>query len=266
VSAIPTGINSHGGFVMTAHDYLINVLNGQKMETADLNKLQRLRGEIESNLRNTHGNAPRFYYGGSYGKDTLIKAAFDLDIIMYFPSTDNRSLRDIFNSVHQSLLKAKYIVNPKNVALRLPYDGGFHIDIVPGKAQDSSFQYATLYKNEENSTRQTSLKVHIDSVRKSNAKEIIKLMKLWRLRFNLPWQSFALEQTIIRALDGKSKNDYGTAMWTVLEFIRDNIQNIRLIDPANTNNVIEMPNTLRQQLRNQAANSLAAPDWGKIVW
>lgn len=251
---------------MTAHEYLINVLNSQKMETGDLNTLQRLRGEIEGNLRNVHGSAPRFYYGGSYGKDTLIKDAFDLDIIMYFPSTDYRSLRDIFNSVHQSLLRANYIVKPKNVALRLPYDGGFHIDIVPGKAQDSSFQYATLYKSEENSTRQTSLKVHIDSVRKSNAKEIIKLMKLWRLRFNLPWQSFALEQTVIRALDGKSKNDYGTAMWTVLEFIRDNIMNIRLVDPANTNNIIEVPQMVRQQLRNQAKNALAASNWSQIIW
>jgi hypothetical protein len=251
---------------MTAHEYLVNVLNDQKMLSGELSTLRRLRGEIESNLRRVHGTAPRFYYGGSYGKDTLIREAYDLDIVMYFPSSESRSLRDLFNAVHQSLVNAQYIVKPKNVSLRLPYEGGFHIDIVPGKAQDNSFIYATLYKSEENSTRQTSIKVHIDSVRKSNAREIVKLMKLWRLRNNLPWQSFALEQTVIRALDGKSKDDYGTCMWTVLQFIRDNVLTLRLIDPANTNNVLEIPLTVRQQLSNQAQRSLNADNWGQIVW
>jgi hypothetical protein len=251
---------------MTPHEYLVGVLNNQKMPSNELSTLQRLRGEIEDNLRRVHGSTPRFYYGGSYGKDTLIREAYDLDIVMYFPSTENRSLRDLFYAVHQSLVNAKYIVQPKNVALRLPYQDGFHIDVVPGKAQDSNYQYATLYKSEEGSTRQTSIKVHIDSVRKSDARETIKLMKLWRLRFNLPWQSFALEQTVIKALSSKRKDDYGTSMWTALEFIRDNILSLRLIDPANTNNVIEVSPTVRQQLRSQAMNSLGASNWSQIVW
>src|ERR1051325_4596704 len=142
---------------------------------------------------------------------------------MYFPSSEYRTLRNLFNSVHQSLVQAGYIVQPKNVALRLPYEGGFHIDVVPGKAQDYSFRYATLYKSEEDGTRQTSIKVHIDSVRDSNAREIIKLTKLWRFRHSMPWQSFALEQTVIRALQGKRKDDYGLSFWSVLEFIKNNI-------------------------------------------
>ncbi len=142
---------------MTAHEYLVNILNNQKMQQVELNTLQHLRSQIEASLRLDHGTAPRFYYGGSYGKNTLIRAAYDLDIVMYFPSTDYRSLGDLFRAVHQSLIKANYTVTAKNVALRLPYDGGFHIDVVPGKAQDTTFQYATLYKSEENSTRQTSV-------------------------------------------------------------------------------------------------------------
>lgn len=124
---------------MTPHQYLIGVLNNQKMPTDELNTLKDLRTEIEGNLRLIYGNGPRFYYGGSYGKKTMIQAAYDLDIVMYFPSSEKRTLREMFNSVHESLGDFNYIVEPKNVALRLLYDEGFHIDIVPAKVRWFNF-------------------------------------------------------------------------------------------------------------------------------
>src|SRR5262245_16842064 len=72
------------------------------------------------------GNEPRFYYGGSYGKDTMIREAYDLDIVLYFPHTEGRSLRDLFVATNSALVAARYTVHPKTVALRLPYEGGFH--------------------------------------------------------------------------------------------------------------------------------------------
>jgi Second Messenger Oligonucleotide or Dinucleotide Synthetase domain len=251
---------------MTLHEYLISVLNNQKMRPEDLDTLQRLREEIESALRRVFGSTPRFYYGGSYGKDTLIRESFDLDIVMYFPSTERRTLAELYGAVYRALLDAQYKVTPKNVALRLPYQGGFHIDVVPGKAQDTTYRYATLYKSEENSTRQTSIKIHIDSVRRSGMRDIIKLMKLWRFRHGLDWQSFALEQTVLRALAGKRISDYGTSVWTVLQFIRDNIMTICLVDPANSNNKIEMSPALRAQLLTKASLCLAAHSWNQIIW
>jgi tRNA nucleotidyltransferase (CCA-adding enzyme) len=77
---------------MTQHEYLVSVLDKQKMRTEDMNTLQRLRGQIEDALRSVFGSSPRFYYGGSYGKDTLIRESFDLDIVMYFPSTETRTI------------------------------------------------------------------------------------------------------------------------------------------------------------------------------
>ena len=81
---------------MTPHQYLIGVLNDQKLPTDELNKLKDLRNEIEGNLRSIHGNGPRFYYGGSYWKKTMIQAAYDLDIVMYFPSNEKRTRRCSF--------------------------------------------------------------------------------------------------------------------------------------------------------------------------
>jgi hypothetical protein len=53
---------------VSPHQYLVGVLNDQKMSIDEINILKSLRIEIEGNLRVFHGNGPRFYYGGSYGK------------------------------------------------------------------------------------------------------------------------------------------------------------------------------------------------------
>jgi len=249
---------------MTGHEYLAGVLNSQNMLLKDLNTLRNLRQEIEGVLREEYGSYPRFYYAGSYGKKTMIRASFDLDIVIYFPPTETSTLKTIYNSVHQTLIDADYKVHPKTVSLQLPYEGGFHIDVVPGRAQDNTYQYATLYKNGENSTMQTSIKIHIESVRDS--RDIIKLMKLWRICHSLEWKTFALEQTVLRALEGQRKNDYGRCLIKVFEFIQNNILSIRLVDLANSNNVIEMSQPIRKSVQQAAINAIAAKYWTEVVW
>jgi hypothetical protein len=252
---------------MTPHEYLAGLLQKEVMRQTEVDPLRRLRDEIEGKLRQAYGNAPRFYYGGSFGKDTMIRASYDLDIVIYFPSAERASLQDIFNDVHSKLTQNSYKVQPKTVALRLPYEGGFHVDVVPGRAQDHTYQYATLFKNVgSGSTLQTSLKVHIDSVRKTGIRDIVKLMKLWRLRHGLAWSTFALEITVGRALYGRPKTDFGVAMQEVLGFIVGNLQGIRIIDPANSNNEIEMSQADRIAVIAKATASRNAVNWSQIIW
>jgi hypothetical protein len=237
------------------------------MLQGDLDALRRIRDEIEGRLRQAYGGAPRLNYGGSYGKDTMIRESYDLDIVVYFPSTEQSSLRDIFNSVYNQLTRNGYKVQPKTVALRLPYQGGFHVDVVPGRAQDHTYRYATLYKNAgSGSTLQTSLKVHIDAVRKTGIRDCVKLMKLWRLRHDLSWSTFALEIVVGRALHGKAKSDHADCMLEVFKFIASNMQSIRLIDPANSNNEIEISYVDRAAMVAKAKHSLSVPNWGQVVW
>ncbi len=198
---------------MTGHQYLQNILIGQDLGENELNQLRSLREEIEGVLRDTFGSEPRFYYAGSYGKKTMIKEAYDLDIVMYFPSTVNYSVKDIYISVLRTLVNKKYPVHPKTVAIRIPSQGGFHIDVVPGKAQDVTYYYATLYKNGEYTTM-----------------------------------------------------DLAKSTWNVFIFIRDNIERVRLIDPANSNNEIAMPTNTRLLLKAKATSATQAQNWGQIIW
>jgi hypothetical protein len=251
---------------MTPHSYLTSILAGQRLDPPAVRELQHLREEIEGVLRVAYGSEPRCYYAGSFGKDTMIREAYDLDVVLSFPPTERAALRDIFRSVHGTLQSAGYVVRPRIVALRLPHEGGFHIDVVPGRAQDESFRYATLYRNGEDTTMQTSIKAHIETIRDSGCREVIKLMKLWRLRHGLDWETFALEQTVIRALHGRHKDDLSRCLWTVLEFLRDDIATVRLLDPANSNNVIEIPPPTRSALRLAADRCLDARTWEEIIW
>ncbi|HYT45268.1 MAG TPA: nucleotidyltransferase [Methylomirabilota bacterium] len=248
---------------MTGHEYLQNILSGQDLGYNELNQLRSLREQIEGVLRTRYGSTPRFYYAGSYGKKTMIKEAYDLDIVMYFSSNTNSTVKEIYNSVVQTLRNNGYIVQPKTVAIRLPYKAGFHIDVVPGRAQDETYYYATLYKNGEDTTMQTSIKKHIDTVKP--VKDIVRLVKLWRLRQNISWETFALEQTIVRALTGLNKDDLAKSTMNVFTFIRDNIERVSIIDPANSNNEIAIPYNTRLLLKEKATSATQAQNWGQII-
>lgn len=249
---------------MSNHDALFAIIAGQELLTAQTNALIAQKEQIEAALRSVYGSSPRIYYAGSFGKGTMISAAFDLDIVIYFPSTVTTPVKDIYNHACKTLRGKGYTVNQKNVSLRLPYNAGYHIDVVPGRAQDTTYYNATLYKNEEDTTMQTSIKKHIDSVKP--VRNTVKLMKLWRIRQSIPWETFALEQTVIRALTGKDKDNMERNLLNVFAFMRDNIETVSLVDPANSNNLIEMSASTRQTLKRGAVNAIAARLWSDIIW
>jgi len=252
---------------MTPHEYLCHVLTTQEMRGEDLKVIRTLREELSGHLGRQLGSGPRIYYGGSYGKDTMIRESFDLDLVIYYPHTEPGSLANIFGAVHQALVAGKYKVHPQTVALRLPYEAGFHVDVVPGKARDASFHYATLYKNAQpHSTLQTSLKVHIDAVRKTELRQIVRLLKLWRLRHSVPLKTFALEILAARALKGQRKDNYADALLKIFQFIAKEMTAVRLEDPANSNNVLDISPQDRNSAAQAASQSLGAPSWAKVVW
>lgn len=240
-----------------AHEYLVQILKSQELREQDLAPLRTVRDALAAHLGRHLTPQPRIYYGGSYGKNTMIHGAFDLDLVIYFPHTDQRPLAHIFGAVHEALVAGKYIVHPQTVALRLPFDGGFHVDVVPGRAEDDSFRYANLYRRSQPPTElRTSLKVHIDAVRKTGLGPIVRLLKLWRLRQGVLLKTFALELLVARAMVNQQLGDYGNAVVTILRFIEKEIPTIRLVDPANSANILEISPQERKSVADAAARSL----------
>jgi len=249
---------------MSINTYLKGILEQQAVSYGDPihNKLTRHREEIEGILRKNYGYKPRIYYGGSWGKRTMIKLAYDLDIVIYFPPTETMNLRDIYNSVYSNLVNSGYRVYKKTVAIRIQYQD-FHIDVVPGQARDEDYYEATLYKNGEDTTMQTSLKKHIDSVRE--IRDTVKLMKIWRVQHSVPIETFPLEQIIAEALKWKSKNDYENCILSVLELLKNEILTIKVVDPAVPSNEVEISPHDRYQIKAIAENCLTN-SWQYVIY
>jgi hypothetical protein len=250
---------------MSNHAYLSSLLQGQALTDAELLALRTLRDTIEKQLATFEGQ-PRFYYGGSYGKDTIIKASYDLDIVMYWPHDRTYTLDGIFTAVGTELRKHWKIVQPKNVAWSLPFEGGFHVDVVPGRALDATFRYANLWRSETAQPLQTSIKVHIDHVRKSGRRELIRLLKLWKVRRQVPVKSFVLEIMAVNGATGTSLYDLEPQLNAALAHIRDNILTGRIVDPANTNNDLAATMSAAEKLATYqaAVAAIQARTWGEV--
>lgn len=222
---------------MTNQEYLKSLLTSQDLMVLELIALRNFRDKIEQQLRTGLQRVARVYYAGSFGKKTMIRERYDLDIVVYWDKDCGYTLKDIFNGVGNVLRKNWTLVNRKTVAWELPFPGGFHIDFVPGRAIDNSFKYANLYRSDKDSSLQTSIKVHIDTVRNSGRFDVIRLIKLWRKRKNVPFKkSLALELITIDGCAGRPTTDLEGQLLAAFRYIKDTILTVRLVDPANSNN------------------------------
>jgi hypothetical protein len=252
---------------MTAHEYLRQVLAGHELTDREREGIQSLRDALYRHLAQRLPGGVRIYYGGSWAKGTMIRDAYDLDLVVYFPSEPRTPLDRIFSAVHQALNDTRCEVHPQTVALRLPVTSSFHVDVVPARAHDTTFQYATIYRNTQPpSTLQTSLEAHIRAVRGTDLAPIVRLLKLWRLRHSVPLKTFALEIVAARALAGKARGDYAAAVLETLRFMAAQMSDVRLEDPANTNNLLDLTTQARRDTAGAAAACLEAVRWDQIIW
>ena len=200
----------------------------------------------------------------------MIKAQYDLDLVMYWPHTATYSIQGIYDAVGQLLKKHWKIVKTKTVAWELPFQGGFHIDVIPGRALDSQYYEANLYrtdKGNKGTTLKTSLKKHIDTVRNSGRADAIRLMKLWRVRKNVPFKkSFLLELMTIDGCKGKQSDDLDGQMIAALKYVQDNIKTCSVSDPANSNNSLsdDLDASARAAIYQRADEAIKASYWSEV--
>ena len=252
---------------MSNDTYLRGLLDQQDLTMDEEAALRGLRDRIEGQLRNGLKKIERVYYAGSFGKNTMIRELYDLDLVVYWANDCGFTLKDIYDAVGDALKKNWKVVRSKNVAWELPFDGGFHIDVVPGRALNATFKYANLYRTDTTTSLQTSIKVHIDTVRNSGRRDAIRLMKLWRRRKDVPFKkSLALELITIDGCSGVPTDNLEKQMLAAFRHISENILTTRLVDPANTNNVISDDISYADKLVIQGAAKAAldAQYWSQV--
>jgi len=230
---------------MTTKEFFEKLLSSQVLLEGQLKILSDNRAEVEGFLRNKFGQEPIIRYAGSKAKGTMIAESYDLDIVCYFPSSEEESLKKIHDKVQQALA-LKYLIEPKASAVRIKrvdnqVETDYHIDLVPGRFIDGSTGDAFLHVayGGEKERMQTNIDTHISYIQKSGCQDAIKLMKLWKMRNNVPIKTFVMELVVVAVLkDSKTKADFSKSLTEVLSCLSGDIETMRLADPANSNNIV----------------------------
>lgn len=247
---------------MTPNEFLNALLESQNLHPDQERVLEQHKKEVTDFLRREFGTAPVIKYAGSREKGTMIRDKYDLDIVCYFPSSDPRSLKDIRKDVSDHL-QAKYTVEPKASAERIKSlkgvtaPNGYHIDVVPGRFIEGSKDVFLHVAYGDKERMQTNLKTHIDYIAGSGCVPIIRLVKLWAHRNNIPLKTFLLELFVVRALlTFRNKTNLKEGFLRAMAALRDEFGHIELVDPANTNNVVSR--TLSPSEKTNVANAAGA--------
>ena len=230
---------------MSRNDDLHQLLNNQRI-AQDSDEMKELRGhreDIEAMIREAFAGADiTIRYGGSKAKGTMILESYDLDIVVYAHHSEDslgETLGEIYDNI-ADVLSTSYHIEKKNSALRLSVKenqtevNDIHIDVVPGRFVDDALGDAYLHQNEPGKARlKTNLETHIDHIKNSGVTDGLKLLKLMRVRHDVPVKQFALDLLGVNLLSGKDKLSLDDQLTHALETIRDSETPIAIQDPAN---------------------------------
>jgi len=157
---------------------------------------------------------------GSHAKGTDLKDS-DVDIFLRLSPDTPGPL-----SAMQASLADHVHGNIRNVSVRIMLEGRF-IDLVPARR---SFTYDVLWQARFNTWLKTDIPEQIRYVRNSGFIDEILALKIWRRRHALRFPSFLMELATIHA----RPKDFPA----LLRFLATDFPTTRLLDPANSNNIV----------------------------
>lgn len=223
-----------------------------------LNKAEQVKNILHQNFKDDLAVIPKFH--GSIVKGTSIYGS-DIDILLQFKK-DFGTLADVYYYVSDFIFdefkdaKLEGIREQKHsIGMEFKIKEEIkRIDIVPsrqtGNKNDDSFLFVnnTGFFEKPTYKKTNSLKQLESLAFSSREKRIVKLLKVWKTENNLKIKSIHLEWLAKKAFQQKSlPNNIDRALADVICFIATNIEYIRIVDPANSNNIISDTLTIQQK-------------------
>ena len=251
---------------MTADDYLGGILMREAVDRSINSPVRGVAVTLAPLIQTwSAGHLNSVSASGSFAKGTANKSGTDIDLFLSLASNTPFSLAEIHNTLFNALTKAGYKPRRQNVSINVRV-GGYDVDLVPAKRQDNNSSDHSLYRRKADTWTKTNVDRHLAVVTGAGREMETRIVKLWRNQKGLDFLSFYLELTVIEALRG-SGGTLSTRVWRVFEYLRDSFLAARVIDPANTNNIISDDLTANQKMaiKQAAENALAAKTWEEIV-
>lgn len=251
---------------MSADDYLQSILAREAVDTGPFSPVRGVLHQIQpiiADWASTQllGVSP----SGSFAKGTANHSGTDIDLFISLKDNTTQTLKEIYESLLKRMTEKGYSPRRQNVSIHIRVNG-YEVDLVPAKRQTSSGDDHSLYRRKADTWTKTNVTTHIAHVMRGGRINESRIVKLWRNQKGLDFPSFYLELTVIAALTGQ-RGLLSSNVWKVFEYLRDSFANARVVDPANTNNIIsdDLTAAERATVKAAAVQALKASDWNQIV-
>lgn len=253
---------------MTEDEYVESILARYAVPRGPMSQAERLGAAVAGPLRAWAGQQlSSLEYSGSYAKQTGVRGVSDVDLFISLKSDTTGTLGEIYESLYALAGENGWSPRRQNVSIGISVNG-VRADLVPGRIQAGYRNYHSLYARKQATWKQTNVAMHIDKVTGSGRVREIRAIKVWRMLHGLEFPSLYLEMFTISALSGRSTSTLAANVLYVLQELGSSLTTTRIIDPANTNNVISDDLSLAEKklVASQATQSASEPSWGGIIW
>lgn len=252
---------------MNANTYFVNILHAKKISTEERQRIFSLVKQLHPLISKWMGEyLSQIIPSGSYAKATGIKGRTDIDLLISLKNQTPYTLREIYNSLY-NYFNHSLAVRKQNVSIGIKYKG-INIDLVPAKRMPNATYPHSIYVSKKNTWTKTNIHKHILIVKNSRRRNEIILMKIWRELNGLEFPSFYLELSVIEALRDKKIGNLEKNIMTVFEYFIEELQYVRIVDPANIQNVIsdDLNDSEKQKIVKAALVSYKKPYWENTIW
>lgn len=251
---------------MTSDQYLRHILAREQVDTGPSSSVRSIATTLAPMLtRWGNGYLLGIEPSGSFAKGTANKSGTDIDLFLTLSSNTPGSLAQIRSSLETCLKQHGYQYRDQNVSLGINVAGN-QVDLVPGKRQSQHGTDHSLFRKKTNTWTKTNIQTHVNLVKASRRTEEIRVVKLWRDQWGLDFPSIYLELAALEALHGKPVGRLSENVADVLRFFSSQLTAKRIVDPANTNNIISDDLSISgKQAVAAAAQRALVGDWESLV-
>lgn len=251
---------------MSADAYLQQILARETVDTGPSSPVRGVQARLMPFLQEWAGQYLRQVQpSGSFAKGTANRSGTDIDLFVSLSENVTDPMRDIYNTLWGKMNEKGLQPKKQNVSVNVTVNG-YSVDLVPAKRQNSYSEDHSLYRRRADTWTKTNVTTHIGHIARSGRAPEIRVLKLWRDQKGLDFPSFYLELTALAALAGAT-GGLSDRVWKTLQYLRDSFPTARVVDPANTNNIIsdDLSADGRGKIKAAAVAALGASNWGQIV-
>jgi hypothetical protein len=252
---------------MSSDVYLQNILNREVVDTGPFSPARGVQAILYPIIQRWAGNRLLSVHpSGSFMKGTANKSGTDIDLFISLSEQTTEALKEIYDKLFNTVKENGYTPKRQNVSINVRVNG-YSVDLVPGKRQGGYGDDHSLYRSRADTWIKTNVVTHIGQVIRLGRLSESRIIKLWRDQKRLDFPSFYLELTVIDALSQQYGGTLSDNVWKIFQYLRDRFANARVVDPANTNNIISDDLSVlgKSKIKTAAENALSATDWNRIV-